>query len=412
MQARILTVAAASLLILTTHRVLALTVPVAQDANSTTTNQITTVAGKATSVAVNSKQTGFFRFDLSKLNIVPGNINSVSSAMLRLYVITSTKPADLSVHAATQDFTEAPVPTPAVAPLIDPAVIATIPAADLLAKHFISVDVTAAVQAALNGGADLAFAIQTADPSTKITFGSKEGPGTSYSAELEIVAQAANSIANADIATGAGIDASKLGTGLVSNTEFNFLNNVTSSIQTQLNNRLQLSGGTLTGSLTADSFKIPARTFVMQITANEFVVDSPAENYNRGSGLIYPAGGDTQLILEAGVHLPDGATVTKLKPVFFDSSATEDIVDTDVRLEYFTTTNPSLVTMANILQLGSNGFAGGLFAPFQTTSIVDAVIDNSARAYVVTVVLKVTNTTSDLRFYGVRIEYTLDSLLP
>jgi hypothetical protein len=226
------------------------------------------------------------------------------------------------------------------------------------------------------------------------------------------VAQAANSIANPDIAAGAGIDALKLGTGLVSNTEFNFLNNVTSSIQTQLNDRLPLTGGTLNGSLTADSFKIPARTFVMQITANEFVVDSPAENYNRGSGLIYPAGGDTQLILEAGVHLPDGARVTKLKPVFFDSSATEDIVDTDVRLEYFTTTNPSLITMAAILQAGTNGFSGGLFAPFQTTSIADPVIDNSTRAYVVTVVLKVTTTTSDLRFYGVRIEYTLDSLLP
>lgn len=45
------------------------------------------------------------------------------------------------------------------------------------------------------------------------------------------------SVVNADIAVGANIDASKLGTGAVSTTEFNYLDGVTSSIQTQLNNK-------------------------------------------------------------------------------------------------------------------------------------------------------------------------------
>lgn len=43
-----------------------------------------------------------------------------------------------------------------------------------------------------------------------------------------------NSIVNADVATNADIDAEKIGTGDVSNTEFNYLNGVTSAIQTQL----------------------------------------------------------------------------------------------------------------------------------------------------------------------------------
>lgn len=65
-----------------------------------------------------------------------------------------------------------------------------------------------------------------------------------------------NSIVNADIATGANIDASKLGTGVVDNTEFNYLNGVTSSIQTQLNSKLSLTGGTLSGALDMGGNKI------------------------------------------------------------------------------------------------------------------------------------------------------------
>lgn len=45
------------------------------------------------------------------------------------------------------------------------------------------------------------------------------------------------SIINADVSATANIDASKLGTGVVSNTEFNYLDGVTSGIQTQLDSK-------------------------------------------------------------------------------------------------------------------------------------------------------------------------------
>lgn len=45
-------------------------------------------------------------------------------------------------------------------------------------------------------------------------------------------------IVNADINASANIDASKLGTGIVSNTEFNYLDGVTSAIQTQLDGKV------------------------------------------------------------------------------------------------------------------------------------------------------------------------------
>ncbi len=53
-------------------------------------------------------------------------------------------------------------------------------------------------------------------------------------------------IADGNIATAANIDATKIGTGVVNNTEFNYLNGVTSAIQTQLDAK----SATITGAAT------------------------------------------------------------------------------------------------------------------------------------------------------------------
>jgi hypothetical protein len=63
----------------------------------------------------------------------------------------------------------------------------------------------------------------------------------------------ADTIVDSDINSAANITATKLGTGVVDNTEFNYLNGVTSAIQTQLAARLPLAGGTMTGTLNAAS---------------------------------------------------------------------------------------------------------------------------------------------------------------
>jgi hypothetical protein len=59
-----------------------------------------------------------------------------------------------------------------------------------------------------------------------------------------------NSIVNADVSASAAIDATKLGTGSVSNTELGYVDGVTSSIQTQLDSKLSKSGGVMTGAIT------------------------------------------------------------------------------------------------------------------------------------------------------------------
>ena len=48
-------------------------------------------------------------------------------------------------------------------------------------------------------------------------------------------------------------DVTKIADGSVNNTEFETLDGVTSDIQTQLNAKLSLSGGALTGALTTNS---------------------------------------------------------------------------------------------------------------------------------------------------------------
>ncbi len=58
-------------------------------------------------------------------------------------------------------------------------------------------------------------------------------------------------IVNADIHTAAGIDATKLSAGSVDNVEFDYLNGVTSGIQTQINNKANISGQIFTGAISA-----------------------------------------------------------------------------------------------------------------------------------------------------------------
>ena len=174
------------------------------------------------------------------------------------------------------------------------------------------------------------------------------------------------------------------------------------------NSAIDLSGST--GAVTAATYKLSSpQARVLQISANGFVPDNPNEGYNRGAGLISPSG-DTQLLFLANVHLPDGATVTKLVAVLYDAG-TESFTDIDVRLRYFTTSSLNSVTMAEILDQNTIGQSGGR-VEFEDATISGAVIDNTTRAYTVDANFAVDSATTNTRFYGVRIEYTSDTLHP
>jgi hypothetical protein len=98
------------------------------------------------------------------------------------------------------------------------------------------------------------------------------------------------SIVNADINASAAIDATKISTGTISNTEFNYLDGVTSSIQTQLSSMLPLAGGTLSGGLTVSGV---VSSTSLSVNGGDFnlaavgVPDSTAVRLFSNSGNLY-----------------------------------------------------------------------------------------------------------------------------
>ena len=158
----------------------ALTVPVTQDTYTSatgTTRVIYPASGNAVSLPVNSRSSALIAFDLNNPDLVPPAItgSSVTSAILQLYIVRSAPIGDLTIHAVTSTWSEHFTGKSAPAPVIDPTVLATIPAASVGGKDYVTVDLTAAVISALNSGDINGFAIQ-ASGTAKIVLASKEGP--------------------------------------------------------------------------------------------------------------------------------------------------------------------------------------------------------------------------------------------
>jgi uncharacterized coiled-coil protein SlyX len=186
--------AAAVLLVAPGTPAFALTVPVAQDTSSGKTGLITPKTGKATSLAVAAGEDTLLQFDLSNLDTVPATIDpgNVRSAILELYVVKAAPVGNLNVYAVTGSWSEIFTAKAEPLPTIDSTnVLGVVPAAafpPVGTKGFVTVDITAAVVAALQSGTSLNIAIETPTPGAKITLGSKDGPTLGEGAQLEIEA--------------------------------------------------------------------------------------------------------------------------------------------------------------------------------------------------------------------------------
>lgn len=111
-------------------------------------------------------------------------------------------------------------------------------------------------------------------PGSPIGGGSSSGTATAITDNL---------IVDADVNSAANIDATKLGTGAVTNTEFNYLDNVTSSIQTQLNAKAPIASPTFTGTVTAPEFLSSAADNTRGVTVPN-TADPTTTNLAAGKG--------------------------------------------------------------------------------------------------------------------------------
>ena len=111
-----------------------------------------------------------------------------------------------------------------------------------------------------NLGANRTWSTYIDSTSSPVITGLKiKGLGTGIIHANSVGILSSSQIVNADVSGTANIDATKLGTGVVSNTEFNYLDGLSSSISTQFDSKLNLTGGTLTGLLSVSTSNINTR---------------------------------------------------------------------------------------------------------------------------------------------------------
>jgi hypothetical protein len=173
----------------------AVTLPASEDSSSSNGN-LTAAGHKATSLPVSASRRAFVFFDTSQL---PANA-SIRYARLRVYVPKLSAAGNgLQVHLVTGAWSEAAV---SAEPAFNPAPLATIPANQLPAKGFASVDVTDAVKGWLATPASnegLAIAAVPGPSTATLALGSKEGSSAGYPAELEVELDAAKVVIRGNV---------------------------------------------------------------------------------------------------------------------------------------------------------------------------------------------------------------------
>jgi hypothetical protein len=182
--------------------------------SSSLKGKLTPVTGKATTLAVSATRKGYVLFNLASLpqDVVAGDI---VNARLRVYFSAAKKPGDIAIHTVTAGWVET---TTALEPGISVPSVAMFPAATVVGKKFVEVDVTATVQAwRTTPATNFGFAF-VASGLTNVLIGSKEGSGSGYPCELDIEIQrnttpADGSITAAQLADGS-VTATKLGSSL------------------------------------------------------------------------------------------------------------------------------------------------------------------------------------------------------
>ena len=141
---------------------------------------------------------------------------------------------------------------------------------------------------------------------------------------------ASNAVVNASVASGAAIDATKIANGTISNTEFQYLNGVSSAIQTQLNNAYSSTDSGLTMQNVNSVRRGASDTGITNESAKiGFYVGSVEKAYLDSSGNFVAdgnVGAYSDVSLKEDIHQIENALekVNNLRGVHFTRSATQE----------------------------------------------------------------------------------------
>jgi hypothetical protein len=163
----------------------------------------TTNYGASKLLDVESSQTTYIQFDLSAIPSGYAGSN-ITKATLKLYVNAVPKAGSFNVDYVNGTWTESTI-TATLAPALGTTIQASVPLTTADKNQYILVDITAAVQAWLNGTANDGIALVGNSP-VDATFDSKESTTTSHPPELDVVfAGGGGGISGIETASGSGL---------------------------------------------------------------------------------------------------------------------------------------------------------------------------------------------------------------
>jgi hypothetical protein len=145
----------------------------------------TTNYGAKTLLDVESSQTTYIHFNLAS---IPSSYTGadITQATLKLYVNTVTAAGSFNVDYVNGTWSESTIDA-SNAPALGTKIAASVPLVTADKNQFILIDVTAAVQAWLNGSQANDGVALVGNTPLNATFDSKESTSTSHAAELDIV---------------------------------------------------------------------------------------------------------------------------------------------------------------------------------------------------------------------------------